>query len=132
VVKARRIYTISLLCFINFISQTDDIQDVRARTVGEKVDLLAPGGGGGAHPTVPTPLATGTYPNQSSFPEIATWSPMVASNTGGVYKFRDFLSYWLPSDRNRNQECHNVSSLRKTIPPCKRPLPLVSRMHSPV
>ena len=30
---------------LNFISQTDDIEDVIARTVGEKVDLLAPGDG---------------------------------------------------------------------------------------
>jgi len=29
-----RIYMVSLLDFINFISQTDDIQDVNARTVG--------------------------------------------------------------------------------------------------
>jgi len=37
---------VSLLDFINSISQTDDIQDVSARTVGGKVDLLAPGRGG--------------------------------------------------------------------------------------
>ena len=43
-VKAR-IYMVSLLDFINFISQTDDIPDVSARTVGRKVDLLAPGRG---------------------------------------------------------------------------------------
>jgi len=36
---------VSLLDFINFISQTDDIPDVSARTVGRKVDLLAPGRG---------------------------------------------------------------------------------------
>jgi len=35
----------SLLNFINSISQTDDIQDISARTVGRKVDLLAPAGG---------------------------------------------------------------------------------------
>jgi len=54
VVKAR-IYIISLLDFINSISQTDDIQDVSARTVGRS-DLLEAGG-----PTAPTPspLATG-------------------------------------------------------------------------
>jgi len=46
VVKAR-IYMVSLLDFINSISQTDDIQDVSARTVAGKVGLLAPGGGGG-------------------------------------------------------------------------------------
>jgi len=32
-----RIYMVSLLDFINFISQTDDIHDVNARTVGEIV-----------------------------------------------------------------------------------------------
>ena len=37
---------VSLLDFINSISQTDDIQDVSARTVGGKVDLLASGRGG--------------------------------------------------------------------------------------
>jgi len=35
-VKAR-IYMVSLLDFINSISQTDDIQDVSARTVGVKI-----------------------------------------------------------------------------------------------
>ena len=45
-VKAR-IYMVSLLDFINSISQTDDIQDVSARTVAGKVGLLAPGGEGG-------------------------------------------------------------------------------------
>jgi len=35
-VKAR-IYMVSLLDFINSTSQTDDIWDVSARTVGEKV-----------------------------------------------------------------------------------------------
>ena len=45
-VKAR-IYMVSLLDFINSISQTDDIQDVSARTVAGKVGLLAPGGGEG-------------------------------------------------------------------------------------
>ena len=54
-VKAR-IYIISLLDFINSISQTDDIQDVSARTVGRS-DLLEAGGGATA-PT-PSPLATG-------------------------------------------------------------------------
>jgi len=38
---------VSLLDFINSISQTDDIQDVSARTVAGKVGLLAPGGEGG-------------------------------------------------------------------------------------
>jgi len=43
---------VSLLDFINSISQTDDIQYVSAPTVGRKVDLLAPAG----RPTAPTPL----------------------------------------------------------------------------
>ena len=34
---------INLLDLINSVSQTDDIQDVSAGTVGGKVDLLAPG-----------------------------------------------------------------------------------------
>jgi len=51
VVEART-YMISLLDFINFISQTDDIQDVTACTVGGEVDLLASVG----RPTAPTPL----------------------------------------------------------------------------
>ena len=58
-----RTYMVSLHVFINSISQTDDIQDVFARTVGAKVDLLAPGGGG--RPTAPPdhlpPLATGLH-----------------------------------------------------------------------
>ena len=53
-VKAQ-IYTVSLLDFINSISQTDDIQDVSAQTVGGRVDLLAPRRGGGRRPTAPTP-----------------------------------------------------------------------------
>ena len=47
---------VSLLDFINSISQTDDIQDVSNRTVGRKVDLLAPGGG---RPTAPPPPGYG-------------------------------------------------------------------------
>ena len=41
---------INLLDLINSVSQTDDVQDVSAG----KVDLLAPGGGGGRL-TAPTP-----------------------------------------------------------------------------
>ena len=51
-VKAQ-IYTVSLLDFINSISQTDDIQDVSARTVSGRVDLLAPRRGGVVRPLRP-------------------------------------------------------------------------------
>jgi len=49
----------SLLDFIDSISQMDDIQDVSARTVGGKVDLLAPRGGG--RPTTPIPVGYGPH-----------------------------------------------------------------------
>ena len=48
-------YMVSLLDFINYISQMDDIQDVSARTFGRKVDLLAPGVGCPTAPTTPPP-----------------------------------------------------------------------------
>ena len=44
---------VSLLAFINFISYTDDIQDVSARTVSGKVTFLHPPGG---RPTAQTPI----------------------------------------------------------------------------
>ena len=51
---------VSLLDFINSISQTDDIQDVNARTVGGNMDLLAPREGGRlTGPTGPTPPPPG-------------------------------------------------------------------------
>ena len=42
-VKAR-IYVVSLLDFINSLSQTDDVHDVSTRTVGRKVTFLRRGG----------------------------------------------------------------------------------------
>ena len=50
------IYVASLLDFINSISQTDDIHDVSARTVGGKVDLLVSGVGRQLRPGVPPPF----------------------------------------------------------------------------
>jgi len=49
------IYVASLLDFINSISQTDDIQDVSARTVRGKVDLLVSGVGRQLRPGAPPP-----------------------------------------------------------------------------
>ena len=57
-VKAR-IYMVSLIDFINSISQTDDIQDVSARTVSGKVDLLARGGVSSDRSDPPSPLSYG-------------------------------------------------------------------------
>ena len=42
-----------VIAFINSISQTDDNQDVSDRTVGGKVDVLAPGRGGVVRPLRP-------------------------------------------------------------------------------
>jgi len=45
---------VSLLDFINSVSETDDIQNVNARTVGRKMTFYCRGRG---CPTAPTPLA---------------------------------------------------------------------------
>jgi len=51
-----RIYMVSLLDFINSISQMDDIQDVKSSKSWWKSDVLALGKGrGGSRPTAPTP-----------------------------------------------------------------------------
>jgi len=77
VVKAR-IYMVNLLDFINFISETDNIQDVMAWTVGRKVTFQRRGG------KVVRPLR----------PPLATGLPF-RSNYGAIlYRLRDIASYW--------------------------------------